>query len=165
MTKLAKQEGKDREEGMKILLAIDDSIFSEVATQVVIQQLRPEPTEVCILHAFQPLILSSMLESQVVVETLEANERKRQEDAQKLVARAEQLLRKAGFKVQTVVEKADPRAAIVDYAANWKADLIVLGSHGRKGLDRFLIGSVAEFVARHAFCSVQIVRIPGTAKA
>ena len=63
------------------------------------------------------------------------------------------------------MEKADPRAAIVDYAANWKADLIVLGSHGRKGLDRFLIGSVAEFVARHAFCSVQIVRIPGTAKA
>jgi nucleotide-binding universal stress UspA family protein len=49
---------------------------------------------------------------------------------------------------------------IVDRAAEWHADLIVLGSHGRHGLDRFLIGSVSEYVARHAPCSVEIVRMP-----
>jgi nucleotide-binding universal stress UspA family protein len=37
--------------------------------------------------------------------------------------------------------------------------LIVVGSHGRKGLQRFLLGSVAELVARHADCSVEIVRV------
>jgi nucleotide-binding universal stress UspA family protein len=37
--------------------------------------------------------------------------------------------------------------------------LIVVGSHGRKGLDRFFMGSVSEAVARHAHCSVQIVRV------
>ena len=47
---------------------------------------------------------------------------------------------------------------IIDSAAEWRADLIVVGSHGRSGIPRFLLGSVAEFVARHAKCSVEIVR-------
>jgi hypothetical protein len=38
--------------------------------------------------------------------------------------------------------------------------LIVIGSHGRKGIDRFLLGGVSEAVARYAHCSVQIVRDP-----
>jgi nucleotide-binding universal stress UspA family protein len=62
--------------------------------------------------------------------------------------------------VHALVEKGDPRAVIVDHAARWNADLIVLGSHGFKGLDRLLIGSVSEAVLRHAPCSVEIVRIP-----
>jgi nucleotide-binding universal stress UspA family protein len=37
-----------------------------------------------------------------------------------------------------------------------------MGSHGRKGINRFLVGSVAEAVSRHASCSVEIVRIPGS---
>jgi nucleotide-binding universal stress UspA family protein len=43
-------------------------------------------------------------------------------------------------------------------ADEWKADLIVLGSHGKHGIEKFLLGSVAESVARHAKCSVMIVR-------
>ena len=52
----------------------------------------------------------------------------------------------------------DPRAFILDAAKTWAADLIVLGSHGRHGLERFLLGSVSEAVAVHAHCSVEIVR-------
>jgi nucleotide-binding universal stress UspA family protein len=69
---------------------------------------------------------------------------------QKLVGHAEQLLTKAGFKTSTLVEGGEPRAVIVDYAAHWKADLIFVGSHGREGLVRLLLGSVAEEVLRHA---------------
>jgi len=39
---------------------------------------------------------------------------------------------------------------IIDSAEQWHADLIVLGSHGRKGLDRFLMGSVSDAVTRHS---------------
>jgi nucleotide-binding universal stress UspA family protein len=49
---------------------------------------------------------------------------------------------------------------IIDAAEAWKAELIVIGSHGRKGLQRFLLGSVAESIARHAACSVEIIRDP-----
>ncbi len=47
---------------------------------------------------------------------------------------------------------------ILDLADQWGADLIVLGSHNRKGLEKLLLGSVAEFIFRHAKCSVEIVR-------
>lgn len=51
-----------------------------------------------------------------------------------------------------------PEEAILDEAEKWDADLIVVGSHGFKGLDRFLLGSVSHDVAIHAPCSVEIVR-------
>jgi nucleotide-binding universal stress UspA family protein len=75
-----------------------------------------------------------------------------------LVERSAKELRSAGFKVDTTVEVGDIRARIIDSAAEWGADLIVVGSHGQSGIQRFLLGSVAEFVARHAKCSVEIVR-------
>lgn len=51
-----------------------------------------------------------------------------------------------------------PDEEIVKTAGAWKADLIVIGSHGRRGLERMLLGSVAEAVSRHARCPVLIVR-------
>ena len=73
---------------------------------------------------------------------------------------AAETLRAGGLKVTTRVVEAEIRTAILDVAADWQADLIVLGSHGRKGIQRFMLGSVAESVARHAPCSVLIVRTP-----
>jgi nucleotide-binding universal stress UspA family protein len=147
--------------GMKILLAIDESKSSEAATQALIRQMRSDDVEVCVLHAIEPLLLVPEFSSSANVQNLVATEQARKEQAKKLVAGAEQSLRKAGFQAETLVEEAEPRTAILDQAAKWKADLIVVGSHGHKGLDRFLIGSVAEYVARHAACSVEIVRLPG----
>jgi nucleotide-binding universal stress UspA family protein len=80
--------------------------------------------------------------------------------AQELVERVAMQLRGAGFKAETAVEVGDVRERILDSASEWRADLIVLGSHGKRGLQRFLLGSVAEFVARHARCSVHIIRTP-----
>jgi len=142
---------------MKILVAIDDSRFSEAAVKTVIQRVPPEGTEVCVLHVVEPVLVIPDYGGEKQVE---AEEQWRRERGKELVTRNEQLLVKEGFKVTTVVEQGDPRLGIVDYAAQWKADLIVVGSHGRKGLDRLLLGSVAESVARHARCSVLIVRIP-----
>jgi nucleotide-binding universal stress UspA family protein len=51
-----------------------------------------------------------------------------------------------------------PHALILKEAQDWNADLIVLGSHGRHGADRFLLGSVSEAVATHAHCSVEVIR-------
>jgi nucleotide-binding universal stress UspA family protein len=79
--------------------------------------------------------------------------------AEALVTKVADELRSKGLKVTTVVEQGDPKSMIIDAAAKWRADLIVIGSHGRKGLEHFLLGSVSEAVARHAGCSVEIVRI------
>jgi nucleotide-binding universal stress UspA family protein len=51
-----------------------------------------------------------------------------------------------------------PGTEIVKAAKDWAADVIVIGSHGRGGVTRFLMGSVAEAVMRHALCPVLVVR-------
>ena len=138
---------------MKVLLAIDDSKFSEAATRAIIDHMRPEPTEVCVLHVAEIPIVPYTYVGPVREESLKLSK--------DLVELHGAMLTNAGYKVQTVVEQeGDPRSKIIDRAENWKADVIVLGSHGRKGLDRFLMGSVAESVMRHARCSVLVVRSP-----
>jgi nucleotide-binding universal stress UspA family protein len=52
----------------------------------------------------------------------------------------------------------DPRRVIVEEASKWAATMIVVGSHGRRGFNRVLMGSVSEFVAMHAHCSVEVIR-------
>ncbi|HXJ18276.1 MAG TPA: universal stress protein [Candidatus Polarisedimenticolia bacterium] len=145
---------------MKVLLAIDDSESSKAAVQTVIKQLPPQRTEVRLLHVVGPILFPPYWLAGRI-EEIEAAERDAVEQGEKIVGHAEQLLAKAGFKVNSVVKKGEPRAVIVDYAAHWKADVIFVGSHGRKGLDRLLIGSVSEAVLHHAHCSVEIVRVPG----
>ena len=139
---------------MKLLLAIDGSRFSDAATQAVIAQYQPQGTEVKVLNVVD---LALPIPTSDAAGFREVSLKHGRE----LVQQAERLLSKAGYKTQTAVEEGDPKSKIIDQATKWKADLIVMGSHGRKGVDRFLMGSVAETVSRHASCSVEIVRIPG----
>ena len=60
--------------------------------------------------------------------------------------------------VTPVVRIGDPGLQIADYAGQVEADLIVITSHGRHGLTRFLLGSVAERVIRHAELPVLVLR-------
>ena len=146
---------------MKVLLAIDDSKFSEAALQMVVAQNRPQSTEVRVIRVVAPIEAFSYTEIPLAyVPKLEEVRKERLKQAQELGSRAAKPLQDAGFKVETVVREGEIRTEIVDIAAEWQADLIVVGSHGRKGVERFLLGSVSEFVARHARCSVEIVRIP-----
>lgn len=143
---------------MRILLAIDDSKFSEGAVETVIEQRRPHSTEVRVLHVVEPppLLVARVGGYEPALQN--ASEFQKQH-AEVLVAKTAELLRARSLKVTTAVEVGDPKSQILDAAEEWHADLIVLGSHGRKGLNRFLMGSVSEAVARHACCSVEIVRI------
>lgn len=66
----------------------------------------------------------------------------------------------AGISVERRLEYGDPEAVILTVAQEIGADLIVMGTHGRTGLRRLLMGSVAEHVVRHANCPVLTIRIP-----
>jgi nucleotide-binding universal stress UspA family protein len=73
---------------------------------------------------------------------------------------AEEVLASAGLKVTASVLAGNPKEVILAEAKKWKADLIVVGSHGRRRFRRFLLGSVSEAVAMNAHCSVVVVRDP-----
>lgn len=62
--------------------------------------------------------------------------------------------------VERVVLKGIPYEEISKFAREKKIDLVVLGTHGRRGIDRMLFGSTAEQVVRNAPCPVLSVRIP-----
>jgi nucleotide-binding universal stress UspA family protein len=62
--------------------------------------------------------------------------------------------------VRHILLEGDPADAIIGLAADSRIDIIVMGTHGRTGLDRILMGSVAERVLRGAHCSVLVVKMP-----
>ncbi|MDB5313305.1 MAG: putative universal stress protein [Gemmataceae bacterium] len=61
--------------------------------------------------------------------------------------------------------EGDPATEITRYAADAGIDVIVIGTHGRTGVDRLVMGSVAEKVMREAACSVLVVKLPKAAPA
>lgn len=145
---------------MKILLAIDESRYAEAAIRQIIAQAGSQGAEVRVLHVIEPVPLFPDGQSWGYDAEFGAVRKEQEKQAQELVSRAAKSLREVGCKVTTAVEFGFPKLVILDHAAEWHADLIVVGSHGRKGLDHFLMGSVSEAVARHAPCSVEIVRAP-----
>lgn len=151
---------------MKVLLPIDESVCSQTAAQALARQIRPDGVEIHVLHVIEwPRLFPESFafgEGPEFAEEFQnflSNQRQR---ARSLVDRTVLFLRSAGFQACGFVREAEPKTAILEYASEWEPDLIVLGSHGRKGLERVVLGSVSEAVARHALCSVQIMR-PQTA--
>ncbi|HXR37887.1 MAG TPA: universal stress protein [Terracidiphilus sp.] len=142
---------------MKILLGVDDSKASENAAKAVVTQFRAEGGEVLVLHVLQPVALGSPPEMDPGYAP-ELEDQK--QPARALVERIANELRTAGFQAETAVQVGDVTMNIVDTATEWQADLIVVGSHGQRSIQNFLLGSVAESVARQAKCSVEIVRTP-----
>jgi nucleotide-binding universal stress UspA family protein len=71
----------------------------------------------------------------------------------------------ARIPVRHILLEGDPASEIVRYATDTGTDLIVMGTHGRTGLERLLMGSVAEKVMRDALCSVLVAKLPKTAPA
>ena len=140
---------------MRVLVAVDDSGFAEDLLRAVVAGIRHENTEVLVLHVLQPVDTVAPPEmAQGYAPELE-DER---QPARALVERIATELSRAGFTAKTEVRIGDVTETVLERAAGWHADLITVGSHGQKSIHNFLLGSVAESVARRAGCSVAIVR-------
>jgi nucleotide-binding universal stress UspA family protein len=137
---------------MKILIGIEDSIFSYNAARFVAQRPWPSGTQARLISAVDTDDMSARVELE------ESNLYKQAREA---IDRAVAILRDGGeFEITMEIVEGSPKRVILDEAERWGADLIVVGSHGRRGLQRFLLGSVSQAVALHAPCSVEIVRMP-----
>lgn len=153
---------------MKVLLAVDSSPCSEAATDAVLTQFRPEETEVLVLHVDEwarhiSTELAFAEGANAADDVLEQRARIRRE-GQTLMHRSAQRLRAARFTASTEMRSGDAPQAILECADAWRPDVIVLGSHARRGVDRLLCGSVSETVLRHAACSVEVIRVRADSK-
>ena len=89
-----------------------------------------------------------------------------QQNGEELLAKAQALARAQGLPVDTVLYENLQKTVqqrVVDEAIDWRADVIVIGTHGRRGVRRMMLGSSAEGVARTSPVPVLLVRAPDTA--
>jgi len=147
----------------KVLLATDGSEYSQKAALSVAERPWTAGTEFRVLSVvefilpatralFEPPFLDASF-----IENARMEAMKRSQEA---ITRARETLSAAGLDASESISVLldTPKAIILDEAVLWGADLIVLGSHGRHGVERFLLGSVSETIATHAECSVEVIR-------
>jgi len=144
---------------MKVLLAIDGSAYSEATVKELISRSWPLQTAVRVISVAHPTPLITdpiMVLTAAHVESLKEEQQRASRDVAKV---ADEIAKKVpGLQVSTQVLEGSPKKMIVEEAERWGADLILVGSHGHGPVERFLLGSVAQSVAVHARCSVEIVR-------
>lgn len=135
---------------MKVIFALDDSKYSEHALETVGGRSWPEGTQFRLLSV------------------LELGRHESEQVHDKLVDAIKQMLDSKvkiltslhpDSQVDTRIMQGSPKEAILQESEDWGANLIVVGSHGRKGIQKFLLGSVAESLLGHASCPVEVVRI------
>ena len=146
---------------MKILLATDGSDYSKAAVNSVAERPWPEGSEVKIISAMEipyPPTTETWVMPDSYYSELDRVAREQSEAAVKDAVERIESGKASGLEIITKIISGSAREAILDEAEKWDADLIVLGSHGYSGWQRFLLGSVSHAVATHAHCSVEIVR-------
>jgi len=150
----------------KILLATDGSPASEAAARSIAERPWPAGAQLCVLSVVElvlppvvALLEPPFLHSSQVEEVRAAAMKHSEEAVQRAVAMVGAAFPDVTQSISVLLE--GPRRIIVDEAGRWGADLIVLGSHGHRGMDRFLLGSVSQSVTAHATCSVEVVRARG----
>jgi len=145
---------------MKILLAIDGSAHSAAALEEVASRQWPVGTEVevlTIVHPTTPLLLDPAFV--MAAAYVDATHELWRLAPALLTAAAARLTRAhPTLRITTKTLEGTPRELIVREAADWGADLIVLGSRGHGPLRQAVLGSVATGVAADAACAVEIIR-------
>lgn len=140
----------------RILVPTDFSPGADAALEWATHLAKPLDAQMVILHALDLTLAGAaglpteFAAMPAVGDLMERLRREAAEEISRLAARVP--------KAQTMVREGSPRALILETAKETKADLIVMGTHGRTGLAHIFFGSVAEHVVRHSRVPVLTVR-------
>ena len=141
----------------KILAATDGSKYSEAAVSEAIAIAKRCDSNLTIIsvvpsEAASPFdIVHSEMQKEAIID-------KELQEAEKIVKNVKKLAEENGVKVKGLIYSGRPYDAILEIAKEEKATLIIVGSHGRTGISRLLMGSVTERVIGHAECAVLVVK-------
>lgn len=142
----------------RILMATDFSDYSREALDDAVLLAKHFGADLYLLHAFEATLYKVPADpSAVRPGAFEWVRALREEEEKRLESLAAEVRRK-GVAVHPIFKEGVPFREIPKAALEVTADLIVLGTHGRTGLDRLMMGSVAERVVRRAPCPILLVR-------
>jgi nucleotide-binding universal stress UspA family protein len=155
------RDGGRISDGMHVMVPTDGSTHAEFALRIVGERPWPGGSQFRIVASPEyPVLIGEYPYS--APEQLAELTKSSRDHAVESASAGKKLLDRAGLPTtQEVIEPMDtPANAILAAAESWHPDLIVMGSHGRRGFDRLILGSVSEKVALYAACSVEVVRRP-----
>ncbi len=141
----------------RILYATDFSRASDAAFARAVAVARDNHAQLLIVHVlslWSPFVRVRNLPSATYLELQAASHRWVQQQVANLLIK----VKRARMRVKVLLLEGEPHQRIVELARKKRADLVVIGTHGRTGLPKFLVGSVAERVVRLAPCPVMTVR-------
>lgn len=144
----------------RIVLAYDGSNCSIKALEEAILLARTPSATLCIVHVDDGGELHGGMDLQGYVDRV-GKVRIVHEEIEKMLDDAVAKASAAGCQVEKQLVAANhrrPAEAIAEAAREWQGDLIIVGTHGRRGFQRFLVGSVAEQLVRVATISLMLVR-------
>lgn len=137
----------------RILVPFDGSDASKAALERALEE-NPD-AEITVLNVLDS---TNRAESGVQANAAETLNDAQREEAEELFTQAEDRAADSGMTIHTAVEVGTPGEVIVEYAQENDIDHIIMGSHGRSGLSRIVVGSVAETVIRNSPLTVTIAR-------
>ncbi len=148
----------------KVLLALDNSKYSDAAFKHVLERPWPQDCQIKLIHVVKPANLTSLTAGAVnpstVMEMMAEEEKSIYRNRESIAVRAYELKKQSKTSsVSGEVLSGEPKEVILKQIEDWSADLVILGSHGRNLMTRLFLGSVSHAVALHADCSVTVVRI------
>ena len=146
---------------MRILITTDGSDFSRAAVEKCCQIIvRPENTAIKIVSVYEIILPVDIFPTGT--DFSQELERSAREQAEEFAEQAAAMIREcfpdSDIDLTTQVSMGAPDQVLIETAEEWKADLIVVGSHGRGFWGRMLLGSVTDSLVHHAPCSVLVVR-------
>lgn len=140
---------------LKILCAIDFGESSRSALELSADLARRFGAELILVHVWRgPRSVSERIALATPAPSADGDE----ELVRKLEGWKLEAERIAGRNARTIVANGTPAAEVSRLAADEKVDLVVVGTRGRKGIERAVLGSVAEAIVRHAPCPVLVAR-------
>lgn len=142
----------------KIMVATDGSELVKKAVDTAIEMSRFSQAKLYALYVISFGDFYSTMPPSIDAEWIEAMQEHFRIEAEEAVAYVENAGRAANIEVEPVILEGKPAIEIVDFAEKNDIDLIVMGTHGKTGIQRLLIGSVAENVVRHSKKPVLVVR-------
>jgi nucleotide-binding universal stress UspA family protein len=138
----------------KILIPIDGSDYSVRAAELGISVAKIVGAQVMLVYVIDTVVLDQISK----VSEREDVERELKQDGERYIKYAQGLAEKQNVKAASLLAKGRPFEQVVHLAKGLSMDLIVMGTYGRRGADRILIGSVAERVIEYASCPVLVVK-------
>jgi nucleotide-binding universal stress UspA family protein len=137
----------------KILIAHDGSKYSHKALKMAVDMAARLGSSIIVLSVIPELRLTELspLDQERLQEALEGETKKNLE-------KAKAVLQKKALPVKTVIRQGNAAEVIIETAKKMRVGLIVIGSHGRHGMERFLLGSVSANVVEHADRPVMVVK-------